>query len=160
MSVPKNHKITNLFLSTLLIVILAAIWLFTQPKQINTDNTLANSTNSSSVSCVLSKSNCILTTDNHTITLAVISTDISAFTPLTFELTLQGFMAQQAHIDFEGIEMFMGANSLALTKQQDNSFTGTISLPGHAGHGMTWRAITKLITEQSSQQVIFEFPLQ
>jgi hypothetical protein len=160
MSAAKNHKITNLFLSALLLIILAGIWLFTQPKQIKTDNTQANSTNFSSVSCVLSNSNCIIKTDHHTITLAVVSNDISAFAPLTFELTMQGLLAQQAHIDFEGIEMFMGANSLTLTKQQDNSFTGTISLPGHAGHGMTWRAVTKLVTEQSSQQVIFEFPLQ
>jgi hypothetical protein len=160
MSEQKKHKITNLLISILLIIILASIWFFTQPKQINTDDTTVDITSLQNINCVLSQNNCISKTDSQVLTLSVLNKDISAFTPLTFQLTLQGFSAQKAHIDFEGIEMFMGANVLTLTKQPDDSFTGIISLPGHTGHGMTWRAVTKVMTEHSTQQVSFEFPLK
>jgi len=159
MSEQKKHKITNLLISFLLIAVLAAIWFFTQPKQISAVNSPEALTDLPTVSCVLAKNTCTSTKGGQSVTLSVISDDISAFTPLDLQLTLKGITAEQADIDFEGIEMFMGANALSLTKQAEGSFTGTITLPGHTGHGMTWRAVTKLTTQQGSQHVSFEFPL-
>jgi len=159
MSAQKKHKITNLLISSLLIIILAAIWFYTQPQQISTVNTPEALTDLPTIRCVLAKNSCTSTKGDQSVTLSVISSDVSAFTPLNLQLTLKGITAKQAHIDFEGIEMFMGANALSLTKQAEGSFTGTITLPGHTGHGMTWRAVTKLTTQQGPQHVSFEFPL-
>ena len=163
MSDSSSASLRNLVLSGILIVLLSGIWLVTNNVTL-APNT--NATNSSAIQtlptiqCDFVEKLCLSTSQSQQVSLTIDSEDIRSFTPLPFKLEFKGVDPNSVSIDFKGIEMFMGAHLLKLKKQTDNSFTGNISLAGHNGYSMTWRAIVTYISDKRTEQVWFEFVLE
>ena len=141
-----------------LILILGAIWWFAKTQ---TTPALVSDANQPipSIECDFKQQLCISANGSIEVNLSIDSQHIKSFVPLPFRLNFKGIDPKTVSIDFQGIEMFMGANLLMLSKQDDRSFTGTITLAGHAGHHMTWRAVVKMTEADSTQQVHFDFKL-
>ncbi|EPJ43434.1 MAG: hypothetical protein OFPII_41640 [Osedax symbiont Rs1] len=91
--------------------------------------------------------------------LSIQQSDIRSFTPLPFKLSFDGINPDSANIDFQGVDMFMGSHKIQLEKRPDHSFYGDITLSGHHGKAMTWRAVVTYTLNGQSAEVWFEFPL-
>lgn len=134
------------------------IWLTQQPRLLQyLDPTTINA--APTKQCSLQHKNCQIERDNHHITLHVPNKIILSFEPLIFNLTFTGIIPSHVEIDFEGVEMFMGANKLTLIPTLEGNFTGTYTLPGHSDRSMTWRAKVSYLDGEKHNQVWFEFPL-
>ncbi|WP_020679500.1 hypothetical protein [Marinobacterium rhizophilum] len=88
--------------------------------------------------CDLATAACIARGEGLDVTLGVTGT-LASYEPVTFIVTVHGMTPDAVNIEFEGVEMFMGINQLALVPDDEGRFSGTLALPGHA-HAMTWRA--------------------
>ncbi|EPJ52084.1 MAG: hypothetical protein OFPI_15630 [Osedax symbiont Rs2] len=159
---PKSStNLTLKLVSTfLLIALLGAIWWFAKA-QTTPNVTHISGTNQAlpTVECDFKQQLCRSSNASSQVDLSIDSQQIKSFIALPFKLKIDGLNPDTVSIDFQGIEMFMGANLLQLEKQADNSFTGTITLAGHAGHHMTWRAVVKMTEAANSQEVHFVFKL-
>jgi hypothetical protein len=162
MSSSNPATIRNLLLSAILIILLSSIWLVANNYQLS-PNSAASSDRAAlsmpSIKCDFKKKLCLSKSGLKKVSLTIQTNDIRSFSPLPFKLLFEGITPDHVAIDFQGIEMFMGANILTLTQQRDLSFSGAISLPGHSGHSMTWRAIVTYKTAEKPEQVWFEFVL-
>ncbi len=152
-----NTHLTKSILSGLLIILLATIWWFS--RQQLTTVTQSNYLSSETVTCDFSQHPCRIENEHGSITLNIDNKIIQSFEPLAFVLQYTGYSPIEAGIEFQGIEMFMGVNLLTLKKQQDGTFTGIHTLPGHSNMSMTWQALITFKDADSEQQVAFEFEL-
>ncbi len=152
-----NPHLAKTVLIALLVTLLAAIWWFSD--QLLATVTQGKHLSSQTVTCDFYQQPCLIENDKGTITLSIDNKIIQSFEPLAFRLQFTGYSPMQADIDFQGIEMFMGVNLLSLTKQQDGTFTGIHTLPGHSNMSMTWRALINFKDTDNGQQVAFEFEL-
>ncbi len=110
------------------------------------------------VKCDISKQ-CKSNVQALTAQLSIQQSDIRSFTPLPFKLSFVGINPDSANIDFQGVDMFMGSHKIQLEKRPDHSFYGDITLSGHHGKAMTWRAVVTYTLNGQSAEVWFEFPL-
>jgi hypothetical protein len=153
----ENFKVfINLSLTLLLAILLTAIWWFTNQTSFNRSSAKILGT----VSCDFYNQACLFRKKNKKIHLTVSNRTIQSFEPLTFNLEFIGYNPEIVVIDFQGIEMFMGANLLKLEKKSDNLFAGTHTLAGHAAMSMTWRAVVKFTKNGQTETVEFEFELE
>ncbi len=156
MTTPKNPLNKLFFIALLLAVLAIIIWFGRQQLSTATDS---NYLSSQTVSCNFSQDPCFIKNSHGSIKLSVDNKIIQSFEPLAFSLQFTGFSPNAVEIEFEGVEMFMGVNQLTLTKQDDDSFSGIHTLPGHSDRSMTWRAHVTFIEKSKTQQVAFEFEL-
>jgi hypothetical protein len=84
---------------------------------------------------------------------------LASYQPLNFSLKVSGMEPESAHIEFEGVDMFMGVNELALQPSGAGHFNGTLALPGHA-HAMAWRARVQLVQAGTLVESEFVFDLK
>ena len=154
---PHLSKLTiNLFLTALLAITLSSIWWFTH-------QTLPQATVKKmfpTLRCDFINTPCTVKKKSFEISLEIESTNIISFEPLPFKVTFKGLDAQDVRLHFQGIEMFMGPNTLNLKAQTPDIYTGTHTLAGHSGYSMTWRAILTFSDQGEPQETWFEFELK
>ncbi|MEH6443086.1 MAG: hypothetical protein V7784_04230 [Oceanospirillaceae bacterium] len=148
--------LTNLLLTLLLALLLTAIWWFSTQTSLNQSSSKALG----NISCDFNNQACLFQEKGNKVHFTIANKTMQSFEPLTFNLEFVGYSPETVAIDFQGIEMFMGANLLNLEKSSDNTFTGTHTLAGHAGMSMTWRAIVKFTQSGQAETVEFEFELE
>ena len=154
---PHNSKLTvNLFLTGLLAVTLGTIWWLTH----QTSPQATAEKMFSTLRCDFISTPCTVKKKSFEIRIEIENTKIISFEPLPFKVTFKGLNAQNVRLNFQGIEMFMGPNTLNLKAQTPHIFTGTHTLPGHSGYSMTWRAILTFSDQGEPQETWFEFELK
>jgi hypothetical protein len=81
--------------------------------------------------------------------------------PLQVTVTVKGFEAGKAELDFQGVAMNMGYNRIALQPLGDGRFTGTATIPVCVTGRMLWRATLLLEsdTRRISVPYLFEAPI-
>ncbi|MGB1237568.1 MAG: hypothetical protein ACPG4U_05110 [Pseudomonadales bacterium] len=136
-----------------LLCALGAIWYFTQPA-------VSDDSGVPSVKCNFTTQPCAVETHYGRAELQIIDSDISAFTALRFRFTQAGLAADSVEIDFQGIEMFMGAHKVTLQKRDNGDFEAVKTLPGHSDRSMTWRAVVSSRTQAKTYVEHFVFELQ
>ena len=148
-------------LSTLLLIaLLGVIWWFAKTQTTPSAPPISGTNQPfPTIECDFKQQLCRSSNASAQVDLSIDSQQIKSFIALPFKLKIDGLNPDTVSIDFQGIEMFMGANLLPLEKHPDNSFSGTITLAGHAGHHMTWRAVVKMTEAANSQEVHFVFKL-
>jgi|GEM_PF-3933305 len=161
MSKSSTNLLLKLLSTLLLIALLGAIWWFAKAQTTPTATVAIGDTSQSlpTIECDFKQQLCSSANSSSQVDLSIDSQQIKSFVPLPFKLEFIGLNPDTVSIDFQGIEMFMGANLLQLNKQTDGSFTGTITLAGHAGHHMTWRAVVKMTKADNIQEAHFVFKL-
>ncbi len=92
------------------------------------------------VVCDFQHEPCKATRGNQQVIFAIDAETVASFIPLDFRVQLVGLEADSITINFEGVDMFMGINTLELIRHPDGSYTGTRTLPGHIDQSMVWRA--------------------
>lgn len=153
---PTGNLSQKLIKTFILLLLLVAAWYFSGYFNLseNRSNVIAT------VQCDFSATPCQIEQNGTKVTLSIDNPPISAFTPLDFRYTFSNFDAQTIDIDFQGIEMFMGANTLSMKQQREGVYLGTKTLPGHSDRGMTWRAIVTAKNATQTQVYHFEFELR
>jgi hypothetical protein len=100
--------------------------------------------------CDLSAGPCQATRGTEQIRFAIESPQIGSHALLQLRVHLEGLAADSIEVDFQGRDMYMGINRVALNKQADGSYWGEGRLPVCTTGEMPWRARV-IITQQNSQ---------
>jgi hypothetical protein len=109
--------------------------------------------------CDFAQGTCVARRGELSVELAVDAPVLASYQPLNFMLEVSGMAPESARIEFEGVDMFMGVNSLQLVPAGKGRYSGTIALPGHA-HAMTWRARVQLHRAGTPMEAVFLFDLK
>ncbi|WP_084783600.1 hypothetical protein [Marinobacterium aestuarii] len=143
------------------VVILAAVLLF--PKLYQPEGRAGEVLQSGEVirapACDFAQGACVASRGELSVELAVEAPVLASYQPLNFSLKVRGMEPDSARIEFEGVDMFMGVNELALLPAGSGHFNGTLTLPGHA-HAMAWRARVQLLQAGSLVESAFVFDLK
>nr|WP_067289031.1 hypothetical protein [Marinobacterium profundum] len=113
----------------------------------------------SAPACDFAQGACIASRGELNLELAVEAPVLASYQPLNFSLKVSGMEPDTARIEFEGVDMFMGVNELALLPAGPGQFNGTLALPGHA-HAMAWRARVQLVQAGTLVESAFQFDLK
>lgn len=89
-----------------------------------------------------------------TVTLEITPRPVSAMKPLAVRLTLTGFSASEAGIEFYGAEMDMGRHRFPLSALTPQEFSGAVVLPLCVTRAMRWRATVRLLSPAASQATL------
>ncbi|MCP8690007.1 hypothetical protein [Marinobacterium sedimentorum] len=143
------------------VLILAAVLLF--PRFYQPEGRAGEALQSSEVisapACDFSQGACVASRGKLSVELAVETPVLASYQPLNFSLKVSGMEPESARIEFEGVDMFMGVNELALQPAGPEHFNGTLALPGHA-HAMAWRARVQLVQAGTLVESEFVFDLK
>jgi len=109
-------------------------------------------------SCELQQGKCTTSLANGaSVSLLLTPNTIRVLHPLLLKVVVEGINISTVNIDFRGISMDMGYNSLTLSKDQEGVFVGETILPACTHLEMKWEARILLSTEQGVIMAPFQF---
>ncbi|MBF0218043.1 MAG: hypothetical protein HQL49_00735 [Gammaproteobacteria bacterium] len=93
--------------------------------------------------------------DGREVVLAITPRPVVVLQPLTVKATLVGRPADEAVIDFKGLEMNMGENRFALQAGEGSTYQGEAQLPICVRNRMAWQA--ELLLRNGDEVVVAPF---
>jgi hypothetical protein len=109
-------------------------------------------------SCDLQQGKCTTALANGaSVSLLLTPHTIRVLHPLLLKVITDGINVSTVNIDFRGVGMDMGYNSVTLSKEKKDTFVGKTLLPACIHAEMNWEARVLLSTDQGIMMVPFQF---
>lgn len=109
-------------------------------------------------SCDLHQGKCTTRLANGaSVSLLLTPQTIRALHPLSLNVVTDAINVSTINVDFRGIDMDMGYNSLTLSKEKKGNFVGETILPACIHEEMKWEARVLLTTKKGVIMVPFQF---
>jgi len=125
------------------------------------DSTQAIQLQAEAADCSLEKQACTAANDQAHIVLTLTPQPIPLMKPVQSSVQLSGLANLDAvQLRIEGVNMYMGFQSVQLNKRPDNEWQGSFSLPICSESAMHWRVLVNLTSQQQSYQATFNLATQ
>lgn len=107
--------------------------------------------------CVPYGRSCRAEFGKHAVTLEITAETLKALIPLTFNLNSENMQIQEAELQLQGKEMYMGVNNSSFHQLTPNKWQSISELSVCTTGTMRWQAVLNLKTTEGRFQAIFEF---
>ena len=115
----------------------------------------------SEANCFLQERTCIASHQQVQITLALSPQPVPLMKPVQVSMQVHGLNHLEAiELKIEGVNMYMGFQNVQLTKQSDNEWQGSFTLPICSESEMHWQVTANLNSKQQSYQSSFNLVTQ